>query len=175
LIAAGIQADEEKRETAVFQKEGFEPLPYFKERLTEEMGKRGYVLVWPASQVETSKIERGAYGLRKNYAANDQSDAQLDIDFGVLGFVAAGAGSSSPYRPTVSVAARLLSKTGKENYFTDYVCYNNVFNNAKAISINPDDRYTYPKFKDLETSGHSSVEGMKLALDSVAAKIAEQL
>ena len=175
LIAAGDQASKEKKFREILARAGFEPLPYFKERLALHMSEKGYELMWPASQVETSKNDRSSLGLRKAYAGQDGVDAQLDVNFGFVGYAAAGAGDASPYRPTVTIGARLVSADGQDNLYTDYIAYNNVFNLAKAVAINADAQYSYPGFDELNDAGPTAVEGLKAAIDSVAAELARQL
>jgi hypothetical protein len=176
LIAAGDQASKEKKFRAIMTEANFEPLVYFKERLTTHMGERGYTLVWPESQIEKTKIQRGSFGLRKAYTAVQNVDAQLDINFGFVGYAAAGAGDGAPYRPTVTIGARLVTPDGKDNLYTDYFAYNNVFNLANAVALNASRaEYTYPGFDDLEKAGPTAVEGLKVAIDTVAAEVARQL
>ncbi|HEY4556396.1 MAG TPA: hypothetical protein VIG68_08190 [Lysobacter sp.] len=175
LIAAGDQASKEKRFRALMEQADFEPLAYFKERLNAHMGGRGYTLVWPQSQIQTGKVQRGPFGLRKAYPAIQTADAQLDVNFGFVGYAAAGAGDGAPYRPTVTMGVRLVSPDGKQNYYTDYLAYNNVFNMQNAIALNADARYSYPGFDDLHDAGPIAVEGLKAAIDSIAAEVARQL
>ena len=175
LVAAADQSSKESKFHATLEQAGFEPLPYFRERLSLHMAERGYVLVWPESQVEKKKSNRGSFGLRKAYGTNSTGDAQLDINFGFVGYAAAGAGDGSPYRPTVTMAARLISPDGKQNYYTDYYAYNNVFNLTKAVVIDGGAEHVYPGFDELHASGVESVEGLKEAIDAVAAKIAQQI
>jgi hypothetical protein len=159
----------------MMEEAGFEPLSYFKERLSLHMTERGYTLVWPQSLTQTAKVQRGAFGLRKGYSAVQNVDAQFDINFGFVGYAAAGAGDGAPYRPTVTVGARLVSPDGQQNLYTDYFAYNNVFNMANAVALNASADYSYPGFDDLEKAGPSAVEGLKTAIDSVAAEVARQL
>lgn len=175
LIAAGDQASKEKKFHATMAQAGFEPLEYFRERLTAHMTQRGYTLTWPESQVEISEVDRGAFGLRESYTSVSGADAQLDVNFGFLGYAAAGAGDNSPYRPTVSIGARLVGSDGAQNLYTDYVVYNNVFNMADAITISADPQYSYPDFDQLHAAGPGALEGLKVAIDSVAAEVARQL
>lgn len=175
LVAAADQSSKEAKFRATMEQAGFEPLPYFRERLSLHMGERGYTLVWPESQVEKKKATRGSFGLRKGYAAASAGDAQLDINFGFVGYAAAGAGDGSPYRPTVTMAARLVSPDGTQNYYTDYYAYNNLFNLKKAVVIDGAAEHVYPGFDDLQAAGVKSVEGLKQAIDAVAAKIAQQI
>lgn len=175
LIAAGDQASKEKKFHAAMAQAGFEPLSYFKERLTVKMSERGYALVWPQSQVETAKNPRGSFGLRKTYPSSQVVDAQLDVNFGFVGYAAAGAGDGSPYRPTATVGVRMISPDGKQNYYTDYFAYNNVFNLGNAVALNPDQQYSYPDFEKLHAAGPASIEGLKLAIDAIATELARQL
>jgi len=175
LIAAGDQASKEKRFRELMEKAGFDPLAYFKERLDHHMSARGYTLRWPESQTQTGKVDRGSFGLRKHYKGQLDVDAQMDVNFGFVGYAAAGAGKNSPYRPTVTVGVRLVSPDGKQNYFTDYFAYNNLFNLQKAVALNADEAFSYPSFDDLESAGTTSVDGVKQAIDAVAAEIAKQL
>jgi hypothetical protein len=176
LIAAADEASKEKTFRATLAKTGFDPYAYFKERLTAKMGEKGYTLVWPQAQVETAKAERESVGLRKNYGAIQTADAQLDVNLDFVGYAAAGAGAGSPYRPTVTASVRLVSADGKQNLFTDFITYNNVFNLQKSIVLSADPaKYSYPRFNDLDTAGNDAVEGLKIAIDSVAGEIARQL
>lgn len=175
LVAASDQASKEKKFNALMEKAGFEPLSHFKERLNAHLLERGYSLSWPAAQVESAKNPRGSFGLRKSYSGVQDADAQLDVNFGFVGYAAAGAGNNSPYRPTVTVGVRLVSADGKNNLYTDYIAYNNVFNLPNAVAMNADHQYSYPGFDDLEAADVQSVEGLKIAIDSVAAEVARQL
>lgn len=175
LIAAGDQASKEKKFREVMEKAGFEPLAYFKQSLDARMSERGYTLRWPESQTQTAKVERGAFGLRKGYKGKMDVDAQLDINFGFVGYAAAGAGKGSPYRPTATIGVRLVSADGKQNYYTDYLAYNNVFNLQKAVALNASEDFVYPNFDDLEKADTVSVDGVKVAIDALAAEIAKQL
>ena len=56
------------------------------------MGERGYSMSWPANQAQTARVERAAFGLRKAYGARADVEAQMDVNFGFVGYAAAGAG-----------------------------------------------------------------------------------
>jgi hypothetical protein len=103
------------------------------------------------------------------------ADAILDVDLNFFGYAAGGAGKNSPYRPTATAVARLVSADGKQTYFTDYFAYNNIFNSDIAVTMEPDPHYTYPKFGDLERAGMESQAGLKLALSGLAQKLASEL
>ena len=99
----------------------------------------------------------------------------MDVNFGFVGYAAAGAGKSAPYRPTVSASIRLVSPDGKQNLYTDYVVVNNVFNMKNAVVAEADAQYAYPGFSDLEAAGTASVDGLRQAIDSVALKMSQQI
>ena len=139
------------------------------------MGERGYSMSWPANQVQTARVERAAFGLRKAYGARADVDAQMDVNFGFVGYAAAGADKSAPYRPTVSASIRLVSPDGKQNLYTDYVVVNNAFNMKNAVVAEADAQYAYPGFSDLEAAGTASVDGLRQAIDSVALKMSQQI
>jgi hypothetical protein len=175
LIAAADQASKEKRFHETQAAAGFDPLAYFKERLTTRMTDRGYTLVWPDSLVQKKNVARGAFGLRKEYAGVQDVDAMLDVNLQFIGYAAAGASDSTPYRPTLTVGARLVSPDGKQNFYTDYFAYNNVFNMQQAVTLNADEKYSYPDFDKLHAAGPQSIEGLKLAIDTVVDELARQL
>lgn len=176
LIAAADHSSKQGRLDSVTARNAFEPLPYFRERLTQYMAERGYTLVWPSPPVQAAKVDRGSLGLRKAYGPVGQAaDAQLDINLPFVGYAAAGAGANSPYRPTVQASVRLVATDGKQNLYTDYFAYNNVFNLAKAVVVDADPAYAYPKFDDLEAAGPNAIEGLRKALDATARQIASQM
>ncbi|WP_312238339.1 hypothetical protein [Stenotrophomonas sp.] len=178
LVAAANMASKRDRLQAACDAARFDPAVYFKESLTQRMAERGYTLVWPGAMVEPkgSKTARGVFGLRKAYTHQPQADAQLDLSVNFVGYAAAGAGDDAPYRPMLSVAARLVSQDGKQNYFTDFVVYNNVLNQAKVITLEPEaQRFAYADFDALEDAGAETVEGIKLAIDRTSDALVRQL
>lgn len=175
LIASAQQASEEKDIRAFQAQADFKPLQYFKASLTRDMQARGYTLVWPDSLLETGKPDTDGFNLRKEYAPVTQGDAELDVAFGFFGYAAGGAGKGSPYRPTINMGARLVGRDGKQNLFTDSFAYNNVFNIKQAITIEAGPTFSYPMFSDLKAAGTQSMDGLKLALDSLADSLAKQL
>lgn len=175
LIASGQQAEEEKTMRGFEEQADFHPVLYFKDALTRDMQARGFKLIWPDQVVASGKLDRDAFGLRKEYPPITNADAMLDVAIDFFGYAAAGAGKDSPYRPTVSMGARLIGRDGKQNLFTDYFVYNNVFNAKQAITLDADPQYAYPMYSDLRAAGTQSMAGLKQALDAMSAALAKQL
>jgi hypothetical protein len=174
LLAAGTESDDVHYLLDAYQATPLHPRRFFQAELTKALSARGYRVVWPAFEEEKG-VKRGNSGLRANYSPVDDADAILDVDLDFFGYAAGGPGKDSPYRPTTTAVARLVSADGKQTYFTDYFAYNNIFNSNIAVTIEPDPRYAYPKFVDLKQAGVESEEGLKLALSSLAQKLASEL
>lgn len=156
----------------------FDYLAEFHDALTAAMAARGYALRWPDPIQVPEKgkdVERENFGLRKSYAAISDADAQLDVNFGFIGYAAAGSRDASPYRPTVITSARLLSADGKRVLFEDMIAYNNVFSNVgNPITIEPDNHYLYPEFNALHDAGPEATQGLKAAFRATAEELAKQ-
>ncbi len=159
-------------------KNHFDYLGEFRSKLTEAMAAKGYELRWsdPVQQAEKTKdVAREDFGLRKSYAGVADADAQLDVNFGFIGYAAAGSSSDAPYRPTVVLSARMVSADGKRVLFEDLIEYNPVFpNQSSPITIEPDDHYRYPEFNALQAAGPDAVKGLQVAFAGTAAELAKQ-
>ncbi len=159
-------------------KDHFDYVAEFKTELTQAMAARGYELRWadPAQMADGAKdIARENFGLRKTYSPVADADAILDVDFGFVGYAAAGSSDNAPYRPTVVVSARLLGADGKHVLFEDFIVYNSVFPILKEpITIEPDGHYVYPEFNALQSAGPQAVQGLQIAFRSTADELAKQ-
>jgi len=159
-------------------KSGFDYLVEFRSALTEAMAAKGYELRWsdPVQQPENAKdVARENFGLRKSYVGVADVDAQLDLNFGFIGYAAAGSSSDAPYRPTVVVSARMVSADGKRVLFEDLIEYNAVFpNQSSPITIEPDDHYRYPEFNALQAAGPEAINGLRVAFGRTATELAKQ-
>ena len=175
LIAEADLAAKRKKLREALSSANVDYVVSFKTQLNVAMEKRGYQLVWPDPIVETTKAPRTNNSIRKSYKAVSNADAQLDVNFGFVGYAAAGASKNAPYRPTGTVLAQLVSADGKTKLFTETVVYHNVFNLQGAVTVAPDENHNYPKFSDVEAAGPEAANGLKLAVEALADKLAEQL
>jgi hypothetical protein len=150
----------------------------FKDELTQAMSARGYELRWPdpVQAADGAKdVARENFGLRKTYQPAGDVDAILDVDFGFIGYAAAGTSDSAPYRPTVVVSARMLGRDGKHVLFEDFIVYNSVFPFLKdPITVEPDEHFVYPEFNALQHAGPEAVKGLEVAFRSTADELAKQ-
>lgn len=149
----------------------------FRDALAEALQGRGYQVTWatPFMEEKSSRTPRQVSGQRKQVGAT-HADAQLDVNLGFVGYAAAGTGDKAPYRPTAVASARLLSSDGKQVLFEETLIYNGVFKQGgHPVVIHPDPAYRYPDFDDMEAAPEQVVEGLRTAIDELAAAIARQL
>ncbi len=178
-IAEGNRKPKAKWLRSQVRERDFDHLQVFRDALDQALGERGYAVRFsdPMAEAKDATTKRTPWGFRKRYEpASAPVDALLDVNFGFIGYAAAGSGDGSPYRPTVLLTARLLSADGKRVLFEDQIMYNPVFSGIdEAITLNADERYRYPDFDDLEAAGPVVVDGLDLAFRAVAAELARQL
>lgn len=159
-------------------KDHFDYVGEFKDEFTKAMADRGYELRWsdPVQLADGAKdVARENYGLRKTYQPDPNADAILDIDFGFVGYAAAGSSDKAPYRPTVVITARLVGADGKKVLFEDFIVYNSVFSFLKdPITVEPDEHYVYPEFNALQAAGPEAVKGLQGAFHATADELAKQ-
>ena len=157
----------------------FDPVATFREAFIAAMTERGQSVRFaePAMEAKSASTRRTIWGSRKSYdGIATEADALLDVNFGFIGYAAAGTGDGSPYRPTVILSVRLVSADGRRVLYEDQIVYNAVFPGGdKAITLNPDERFRYPDFDDLKAAGLTSVDGLEIAFREVAKALAEQL
>ncbi|MFC4818996.1 hypothetical protein [Dokdonella ginsengisoli] len=135
-------------------------------------------MLWPAALIEApkSKVRRDRWGLHSRYEANSEADAQLDLAFQFTGYLAAGAGDSSPYRPTVELIARLVSADGQRVLMSDQIVYNSVFPGSNGgITITPDASHAYEDFDAVRAAGKEAIAGLRKGFEAVADELARQL
>jgi hypothetical protein len=157
---------------------GFDHVAATREQLDRAFAAHGYTLRWPDPVMEPDrgpKAKRDGNSLRKSYPpASAGADALLDVNFGFVGYAAAGSSDGAPYRPTAVLIARLVSPDGKQVLFSDFVIHNNVFGQQQAITIDPSDAYRYPDFDDLEAAWPQAIAGLRQSVELVADELARQ-
>ena len=80
----------------------FDHMSIWRESLDRAFAERGYALAWPDGVMEEKKGKprRDVRGFRKAYApAGNAYDAILDVNFGYVGYAAAGSGDFGRSKP----------------------------------------------------------------------------
>ena len=109
--------------------------------------------------------------------ANTQVDAYLDVIFmGVgYGYIAAGMGDSTPYRPFVRLDFRLVRASDSSVLIQDTVFYNAINGSDKIVTLAADPAYTFVDFDALQADPKEALAGMNDSLRQTANAIGNLL
>src|ERR1700733_12807472 len=143
LVDAGMKANRDNTFLAAMNRSRFVPSDVFLNQLTTGLQAEGYqVAMIPTTRSPTKFVE--------NYAAMPQQpvDAYLDVFVSGYGYLAAGIGSDTPYRPVLYLETRLVRASDKAVLMSDRIRYNPVNQVSQVITIPPDPAYD---FKDFDT------------------------
>jgi hypothetical protein len=168
LIDAGMQANRDSKFNAALRVRNFAARDAFVAALTEKLRAEGYeVVAVPASRDKKDFLANYPTG------AEPRVDAYLDAVASGYGYVAAGIRSSTPYRPTLVVRARLVSAKNAAVLMQDVVAYNPVAPTgpSKAVTIAPDPAYQFVDFDALMSDADRAALGLKSAVEQSAQSV----
>ncbi len=100
------------------------------------------------------------------------ADAYLDLVVENYGYLAAGIGKSTPYRPFVRLKVRLVRAGDKSVLMQDAIDYNPLNNPENVITISPDAHYEFTDFDALTGDPAGSATGLRVALDTTMKNLA---
>lgn len=104
----------------------------------------------------------------KNYpsASDTGADAYLDITGMNYGYVAAGIGSSTPYRPFVYLSCQLVSAKNGSVLMQDAIFYDPVapYGQGKNVSISPDPAYSFVNFDSMQQQPDQVIAGIDASM-----------
>jgi hypothetical protein len=173
LIDAGMQANRESSFRRLLDEENFSARKTFLETLSAELAADGYTV----AAVEVSH-EKADFLDTYPVVADPAVDAFLDISTDGYGYVAAGIGSSTPYRPVISLKARLVNARDRSVLMQNTVVYNPIRRTAAAagvITIPPDPSYEFNDFDTLMADPPKAVTGLRTAVRQSAQTIGKLL
>jgi hypothetical protein len=120
-------------------------------------------------------VTRGKSGFLKTYppATETGVDAYLDVSaVGIgYGYVAAGIGSSQPYRPFVWLDCKLVRASDAAVLMQDRVMYNPIGQGSKEVTVSPDPSYQFTDFDGLLASREQAVKGIEVSLKQTADQV----
>lgn len=170
LVDAGLQEGRESSFKKMVTAQNFVAHDAFMQHLSAALQDHGYTLS------DVSAMRRQDNFVDKYPTGS--SDAYLDLVVLNYGYIAAGIGNSTPYRPIVSVKVRLVRAIDSSVLMQDTVLYN-PYNaaggTAKAITISPNPAYEFTTFGDLEEKPEMAVKGLEDAIHQSAAAVANLL
>jgi len=97
-------------------------------------------------------------------------DAYLDVALVgyEYGYIAAGIGSSTPYRPFAYARCRLVRASDGAVLMDDTVVYNPIGTPAKMVTIAPDPAYAFTDFDTLVGDPDKAAKGLDVSLTASA-------
>jgi hypothetical protein len=158
LVDAGLQEGRDSSFDKMVKAQNFVAQDAFMQRLTETLQGHGYT-------VSNISAMRTRDGFMDKYPM-EPTDAYLDLVVTSYGYIAAGIGNSTPYRPRFAVQVRLVRASDSSVLMQDTVLYNPYTpgGETKAITISPDPAYEYATFDALESSSEKAVTGLQDAV-----------
>lgn len=170
LVDAGLQAGRENSFKKMVEAQNFMAQDAFMQRLSEILQGHGYMLKdVSATRRQDNFVDK--YPM-------EPADAYLDLVVMNYGYIAAGIGDSTPYRPIVSVKVRLVRASDSSVLMQDTVLYN-PYNaaggTAQAVTISPNPTYEFTNFGDLEAMPEVAIQGLQDAIHQSAAAVGNLL
>ncbi len=159
LVDAGMQANRENAFEAAMQSRRFSAADTFLSELSAGLQAEGYQVVPIPMKRESNKFAEG-YGS----VPQQPVDAYLDIYTTAYGYLAAGIGSDTPYRPALFLEARLVRASDKAVLMADRIRYNTLHAQDNVISIAPDPAYDFKDFDTLIGHADAAMAGLHSAL-----------
>jgi hypothetical protein len=172
LINAGMQSAREKELTTLLDTQKKDGNAIFLSDLTADLEKDGYKVV-PVS-VPTAARDRTDYLKVYPPASDSNVDSYLDIAVFNYGYIAAGLGSSNPYRPWFTARVKLVRASDHAVLMQDIVGYNPIFS-KDLVTVSPAPEYAFEKWDDVKNDPQKAAEGVAAALDASAVSISNLL
>jgi len=163
LVEAGLQTSRESKFKSSIAGQQFMARETFLKDVHTQLGQHGYkVIDVPAGRPDSS--------LLKAYPPPTPAppvDAYLDVVVSSYGYVAAGVKDSTPYRPTLSIAVKLVNAKDSAVLLQDAIVYNPIGPIKDVVTVAPDPAYAFTDSDVLAADPKNAVKGMHAAIDSV--------
>jgi hypothetical protein len=170
LIDAGMEASRESKFTAILEQQNFNEQDVFLAKLTASLEGQGY-------KVSMISFQRQGTDFAGSYPVGQEPkvDAYLDLVVTGYGYIAAGIGNSTPYRPICQVRARLVSAKDSSVLMQDLVTYNPYGPTEHMVTIAPDPAAQYTTFDQLVADPAGAVKGLQNATEQTADTVGKLL
>jgi hypothetical protein len=165
LIDAGMQQERENKFERLLGDQHFVAETEFVQILTAGLEARGY-------EVVALPIKRDQPDFVAIYPTHEAPvDAYLDLVTVGYGYVAAGIGANTPYRPAVGLKARLVRAKDQAVLMQDTIAYNPIGKPGQTVTIAPDPAHQYRDFDSLMADPPGAVVGLRFALEQSAQQV----
>lgn len=174
LVDAGLQAARDSKFQGALDDASYSERERFVASVKIALEMRGYVVV----PVSATRAKATAFMTKYPPKADANVDGYLDLVVGNYGYVSAGIGDSTPYRPSMSVRVKLVRADDAKVLMEDAVVYNPVgpaIAGARAVTISPNPVYSFKDFDTLMGDRADAVKGLQDSVDQTAQTISTLL
>jgi hypothetical protein len=172
LIDTGMRMSRESKFNTLLGQESFIYQDELLKSLSAKLTAGGYVVSMVA-------VPRSGADYLKTYPKGGENkvDAYLDVVVTGYGYVAAGIGSSTPYRPIDGIKVRLVRALDSKVLMEDTVVFNPVGPAVASniVTVPPNPEYTFEDFDALTADPVAMTKGLKDAIDQSADAVAKLL
>lgn len=161
LVDVSLQDARNRKVWAMLESRGVDPKDKFVDAIQASLKAQGY-------DAKLVAVPRKEGEVLKTYPtpAESGADAYLDINVVNYGYVAAGIGKSTPYRPFVYLNCKLVRASDSAVLMQDAIFYDPVapFGQGKNVSLSPDPAYTFIDFDAMEAKPDQVVSGIDASM-----------
>lgn len=162
LVDVTLKSKRDDQFSAVLKAHDFDVVQVFDGALSDDLTKLGYTVI------PVTVPRAGGEFLKTAPQANPPADAYLDIVISNWGYTAAGISANAPYRPAITLKAKLVRSSDQAVLMQDTIMLNPLQPSKKIIDLSPDPRYSFTDFDALMASPDEAVAGERGAMAEVA-------
>ena len=170
LVDAGMTASRDSQFDDELKRQNFA----FEDAVTKSLSDR---LTAAGYTVSTVPVTRKPTDFVKSYPKADDAkvDAYLDVYYAGYGYIAAGIGSETPYRPGVALRVRLVRARDTAVLMEDTIIYNPIGTPVDTVTIAPDPDDLFQDFDALKANPEHATKGLSKAIDQTSDTIVKLL
>jgi hypothetical protein len=166
LVDSTMQNNRESKFNGLLASQSFSLPDTFMQDIGQALQAQGY-------QVTSQPVTRSKADFLEQYpsAAEARGDVYLDTVVVNYGYIAAGIGSSTPYRPSFSVRCKLVRAKDNAVLMQDTIVYNPIGPTSNMVTIAPDSDYVFKDFDTLMADPPKAVQGLQVAVQKTTQDI----
>ena len=170
LIDTGMRMSRESKFNDLMAKQDFNFHEELMKSLSDRLTAAGYT-------VSTVSAARSGASFLKTYPKADDNkvEAYLDVVVNGYGYIAAGIGASTPYRPIDILQVRLVRALDSKVLMEDTVVFNPYGSTTNVVTVPPNPDYTFQDFDALSADPPAVAKGLKDSIDQSADAVVKLL
>jgi hypothetical protein len=170
LVDASIESGRETDLEKILADRKIDANRQFVSELTDNLQAKGFTVVPVAAD-----SKRQNYLKKYPGAADNKVDSYLDVSVSNYGYLAAGIGSSNPYRPWLASRVKLVRAADGAVLMQDVVTYNSFAVDKGAVILSPDEQFAFVKWTDATSDPDKTATGVSVAAKKAADAIGDLL